>query len=178
MIGGVFGSSLSHNDLGILNMSRLNRYLEEILYPDYVMPGGLLPALFGDAIFMHQNLATILARYEYVGNAAADELIHKLNYRMSGIRQAIELMYGAFFNLFSLFEVKRRFKIFRDATLAYRLGVVGFFILNCYTCLNGSACNSIFETFPPTLQQYLPLEEDLILYEDHNDIIYDFYILD
>jgi hypothetical protein len=38
---GVFGLSISHNDLGVLNMSRLTRYLEDILFPDYAMPGGL-----------------------------------------------------------------------------------------------------------------------------------------
>ncbi len=178
MIAGVFGASMSHNDVGILNMSRLCRYMEDILYPNYVMAGGLLPALFGDAIFMNLNHATILAKYDLVGNAEADYLIKKLNYRMSGIRQSIEHMYGAFFNLFRLFEVKRQFKIFRDATSAYRLGVIGFFILNCYTCFNGSACNSMFDSFCPTIQEYLPLDEELVPYIDADNAIYNFYVLD
>ena len=86
------------------------------MFPEHAMAGGLLPALFGDAIFMHLNHATILAKYDLVGNAEADVLIKKLNQRMSGIRQSIEHMYGAFFNLFRWFEVKRQFKIFQDAT--------------------------------------------------------------
>jgi hypothetical protein len=49
MITGVFGSSLSHNDVGILNVSMLNRYLEEVLFPNYVKPDGMLSALFGNA---------------------------------------------------------------------------------------------------------------------------------
>jgi hypothetical protein len=116
MITGVFGASMSLNDLGILNMSMLCQYMEDILYPDYVVAGGLLPALFGDASFMHLNHTTILAKYNLVGNAEADVLIKKLNHHMSGIRQSIEHMYGAFFNLFLWFEVKRPFKIFQDAT--------------------------------------------------------------
>ena len=49
MVAGVFGTSASHNDIGVLNLSRLQEYLEEILFPDYVMDGGLLPVLYGDA---------------------------------------------------------------------------------------------------------------------------------
>ena len=177
MVAGVFGASMSHNDVGILNMSTLTRYLENILYPDYVMGGGLLPALYGDAIFMNLNYSTILAKYDLVGNDDADYLIRKLNFRMSGIRQSIEHMYGAFFNLFRLFEVKRHFKIFHDATSAYHLGVIGFFILNCYTCFNGSACNSMFDSLSPTIQEYLPLDEELIPYEDDDIAIYNFYVL-
>jgi hypothetical protein len=44
---------------------------------------------------------------------------------MSGIRQLMELMYGAFFNLFLFFASKKHFKIFCDASLANRLGVLG-----------------------------------------------------
>ncbi len=126
---------------------------------------------------MNVNYSTILAKYDFIGNVEVDYLIKRLNHRMSGIRQSIELMYGAFFNLFSLFESKRHFKIFRDATSAYRLGVIGFFILNCYTCLNGSACNSIFDSFAPTIQEYLPLDEDLAPYVEEDDLVYNFYDL-
>ena len=66
MVAGVFGASGSHNDVGVLNLSRLTEYLEEILYPDFVMPGGLLPVLYGDAIFQNVNHTTIIARYNLV----------------------------------------------------------------------------------------------------------------
>ena len=105
---------------------------------------------------MNVNYSTILAKYDYVDNDEVDYLIKRLNHHMSGIRQLIEMMYGAFFNLFSLFASKRDFKFFRGATSAYRLGVIGFFILKCYTGLNGSVCNSIFDSFAPTIQEYLP----------------------
>jgi hypothetical protein len=104
-------------------------------------------------------------------------IIRKLNYRMSGVRQSIEHMYGAMFNLFHLLKTPRQTKLFNDGQTAYRLGVVCFFILNCYTCMNGSACNSMFETTPPTLEQYLPLDEELQLYAPNDNLIYNFYIL-
>jgi hypothetical protein len=130
MFSGIFGASMSHNDVGVLNMSTLTTYMENILYPNHIMAGGLLPALYGDAIFMSLNYATILAKYNLMGNVEVDNLIRKLNRRISGVRQAIELMYGQLFNPFSLLQAKWQIKIFRDATLAYRLGVISFFILN------------------------------------------------
>jgi hypothetical protein len=175
MFSGLYGASMSHNDIGILNMSSLTTYMENSLYPDHVMVEGLLPALYGDSIFMHLNYATILAKYDLVGNAETDFLICKLNRRMLGIRQSIELMYGQLFNLFHLLQTKWQIKILRDATLAYRLGVISFFILNCYTCLNGSPCNSMFDSFAPTIQEYIPLDEDIVHYVDNDAIIYNFY---
>jgi len=47
-------------------------------------------------------------------------------------------MYGALFNLFHLLKMPRQFRLFHDAETAYRTGVVCFFLLNCYTCFNGS----------------------------------------
>ncbi len=111
MFSSIYGASMSHNDVGVLNMSMLTTYMENILYPNHVMAGGLLPALYGDAIFMHLNYATILAKYDLVGNAEVDNLIRKLNRRMSGIRQSIELMYGQLFNLFRLLQTKWQIKI-------------------------------------------------------------------
>jgi hypothetical protein len=50
VIVGVFETSASHNSIGVLNLSHLQEYLEEILLPEHVMAGGLLPVLY-DAIF-------------------------------------------------------------------------------------------------------------------------------
>jgi hypothetical protein len=98
MVAGEFGTALSHNDIGVLNMSGLTRYLEDVLHPDYVMAGGLLPVLYGDSIFMNLNHSTILSKYEVVGTEEERKLLHKLNFRMSGILQSIE-------HLFNLFQV-------------------------------------------------------------------------
>jgi hypothetical protein len=40
MVAGVFGASASHNDIGVLNLSRLQDYLEDVLVPDHIMAGG------------------------------------------------------------------------------------------------------------------------------------------
>ncbi len=70
-------------------------------------------------------LITQQSKLGIVGNVEVDNLIRKLNHRMSSIRQSIELMYGLPFNLFCLLQAKWQIKIFREATLAY-LGDVSF----------------------------------------------------
>jgi hypothetical protein len=178
MVAGVFGTSSNNNDVGVLNLSRLTQHLERVLFPQFVMPGGLLPALYGDSVFLGHNYSTIISRYDPVGTVEEQRILRRLNFRMSGIRQSIEHMYGQLFNLFHLLKTPRQFKLYNNGEMAYRTGVVCFFLLNCYTCFNGSACNSMFNTFPPTIQEYLPVEEDLLLYIDDDNNIYDFYILD
>jgi hypothetical protein len=64
-------------------------------------------------------------------------------------------------------EEPQQFALFTDVQTAYRTTVYTFLILNCCTCLHGLPCNSICNLFPPTLEEYLPLDEELQLYE-HN----------
>ena len=73
MIAGVFGAAGSHNDLGTLNLSRLLEYLERILFPDHAMASGVLPAVFGDFIFINANHSTIIARYKVVDFALNEQ---------------------------------------------------------------------------------------------------------
>jgi hypothetical protein len=104
MVARVFSTLGSHNDVGVLNLSRLTEYLEQILFPEFVLPGGLLPALYGDAIFQNVNHMTIIACYNLVGTIEEIEFLCRLNYRMSGVWQSIEHMYGSLFNLFWLLK--------------------------------------------------------------------------
>ena len=54
MYGSVWGSSIAHNDTGILNMSGLVDYLQDILS---WMPGTrIYPALYTDGIFQEHLL--------------------------------------------------------------------------------------------------------------------------
>ncbi len=121
MVVRVFGTSGSHNDVGVLNLSRLMEYLEQILFPEFVLPGGLLPALYGDAIFQNVNHTTIIARYNLVGTIEEIEFLRRLNYRMSGVQQSIEHMYGSLFNLFRLLKTPQQIQLYNDGQLSYRL---------------------------------------------------------
>jgi hypothetical protein len=117
---------------------------EEILFPEDVMDGGLLPVLYADAIPQHINHTTIISRHEVVEMQQEMDFIYKLDFGIFGIRQSIEHMYGQLFNLFRLLKTPHQFKLYSEGQLAYRVGVICFFILNYYTCLNGSPCNSMF----------------------------------
>jgi hypothetical protein len=86
MVAGIFGTSSSHNDVRVLNLSCLQEYLEEVLFPEHAMDGGLLPVLYGDTIFQNVDHTTIISWYELVGTQQEMEFLRRLNYRMSGIR--------------------------------------------------------------------------------------------
>ncbi len=172
MVAGFFGTSMSHNDVDVLNMSKLTCYLEDILYPDHAMAGGLLPAVYRDSIFLNVNHSTIIYRYDLVGTLEEQRHIRRLNFCMSGIRQSIEHIYGQMYNLFHLLQTKRQFKILHEGDLAYYLGIVCSFMLNCYICFNGFPCNSMFNSKPPTIQQYTPLDEELHLFIKNDNYIY------
>jgi hypothetical protein len=109
MVVGFFGMSMSHNDVGMLNMSNLMHYLIDILHPDHVMAGGLFS---GNSIFPNVNHSTIICQYDLVGTPEENRLMCRLNLCTSGNRQAIEQIYGQMLNLFQLLQTKWQFKIY------------------------------------------------------------------
>lgn len=54
MIGSVFIASLRHNDHGMMNMSGISSYLNQLLDSISLPPIGLLPSLYADGIFTPQ----------------------------------------------------------------------------------------------------------------------------
>ncbi len=139
MVTGVFGTSANHNDIGFLNLLRLAQHLEQILFPQNVMPGGLLPALFGDSVFQGHNYSTIISRYDPIGTVEQRQFLSRINFRMSGVRQSIEHMYGQLFNLFHLLKTPRQFKLYNNGELAYRTAVVCFLKLFSSNDLSSSS---------------------------------------
>ena len=85
LTGSVFGSSLSTNDNGVINMSGISSYLLNIL--QIILELGLYPSLYGDAIM--PLTPTIQS---YVRNPTVVEDIW--NRRMSLACMCIELDYG------------------------------------------------------------------------------------
>ena len=49
----------------------------------------------------------------------------------------------------------------KDRHRAKRLGIVIFLLSNCMTCLRGNQVNSMFDSEHPSLQEYLPLNEEI-----------------
>ncbi len=75
MVAGVYGTSGNNNDVGVLNLSRLATYLEQLLHPAFTLAGGILPALYGDAIFQAVDYLTIIAKHPLVGNREEQRFI-------------------------------------------------------------------------------------------------------
>jgi len=148
----VFGSRLSDNDNGVFNMSGLVPYLIEILDP---IPGlNLYPSIYGDAIF-----PLTAVTQGYIRDPDPIERIR--NKRMASCRMCIEHNYGALFNLFRIMNREQNHQMFYNGESVYRLGIVCFLLLNCYTCFNGSTTSTLFDDFPaPSIAEYLPVDVD------------------
>jgi hypothetical protein len=62
-----------------------------------------------------------------------------------------------------LLSTKRKLKLLKDGRHVRRLIIVSFFLQNCHTCLNNGNCvTSMFSANAPSLEEYLPLEEDMV----------------
>ena len=85
LIGSVFITELRQNDNGVQNMSGLNDYLVRLLSGFLI--GGLLPCLYGDAIF--STLLTIIPRFSNPTPA-----LHLLNLRLVSLREIIEPVFA------------------------------------------------------------------------------------
>ena len=51
--------------------------------------------------------------------------------------------------------------MFKRGVQVRRLAIVSFFIQNCYYAINGSR-SRVFGQIPPTLEDYIPLDEILV----------------
>lgn len=155
MIGSIYICSLRHNDNGVQNMSGLNQYLVQLLDPLYNDENNrpVYPALFGDAIFT--PLATITRPYQ-----SPNEEQRIFNTRFSSLREDVEHKFSLVFNLFQVLRCSWRHQLFWNADHVRKLFFTCLFVSNCYTCFNESR-NRQFNLRAPTIQQYLPLDEQL-----------------
>ena len=145
---------MAHNDNGMLNMSGIGPHLQSLFQPD---PRGYIPVLLGDAIYSGH----LPIMWSTKTPQDADEFLQRFYRRLRSVRQPIEIQYGNFFNTLQLYQNRANDRIYSSGRKVHRLGIIGFFLHNCYTCLKGSVVNSYFESQAPTLAQYLPLDEEI-----------------
>jgi hypothetical protein len=156
MIGSIFIASLAQNDQGMVNLSGLSDYLVSLLHDLHLdLAGVILPALYADGIFA--VLPTIVPRY----TGALTENERAWNKHMASVRVSIEHILGLHHNLYQLFHMPMRLRLFSNGGHVREMLMVSFLILNCYTCLNHSR-SGFFGLVPPTLEEYLPIDEDLM----------------
>lgn len=151
IIGSVFITELRQNDNGVQNISGLNNYLLRLLAGIFI--DGLFPSLYCDGIFA--VLATILPWFT---NPTPE--LHLLNMRLASLRQSIEHVFGDHRIRFKLFGAPQYLHLFNQGVKVRRECLVSFFILNYFYCIGGTRCR-YFGHVPPTLKDYLPMDEVL-----------------
>jgi hypothetical protein len=149
----VFGSRLSYNDNALLNLSVVSSYLMQILTPiPEIRP---YPSICGDSIM--PLTPTIQG---YIRNP---DIIEGMRSRwMNSCRMCNEHSYSQLFNLFHIMIHSELHQIFYNGVHIFHLGIVCFFLQNCYVCFNGSTASSAFKNFvsPSFIAEYLPLDVD------------------
>ena len=164
MWGSVWVCALKHNDLGVLNMSGLCEYLLDVLPRVKDEYGNEVPmVLYGDSIFKPSHV--ILRRIDN----ATSEVDKLINGRMNSCRTSVEMMFGSMFNLFKILGAKKKLKLLKNGRYIRKLILVIFFLHNCHTCFNGNTVSSMFELDPPSIEDYLHLDEDPTLHTDDDD---------
>ena len=117
MFGSIYLASLCVSDTGLLNMSGLDNYLPSLFREPNITLINVFdqfPALYGDGIF--PQLATIVTRY-----STLDENKHRINVRLSSVRQSIEHTFALYKNTFNLFDIADRFRLMASGEECYRL---------------------------------------------------------
>ena len=143
MIGHAWVHSIAHNDLGMINLSGLEEYLADILEEHRVGEAQLLPAVYGDAIYIPSEV--ILVR-------GVDSLYFR---RMNMLREKIEHEFGLYSTLWKKFKQTSTIKLFNNGSNVVKKLIVYWLITNCYTCLNENTVTTRFGLPPPSLEEYL-----------------------
>ena len=89
MIGHAFVHSISQNDRGFVNLSGIEEYLRGILIEQRLGAAQLLPAIYGDSIYVPSKVIIMKTN----DNGCL------YNRRMNGLRTSIEHSFGLFNNL-------------------------------------------------------------------------------
>lgn len=80
------------------------------------------------------------------------------NKAMSELRQGVEYGFGKVVHYFGFVDFKKNQKVYLQPLGPYYRFAVLF--TNVHTCLYGSAMNSLFNSSPPSLENYLALMEE------------------
>jgi hypothetical protein len=83
-----------------------------------------------------------------------------LNLIFASQRQCIEHVFGDHRIRFKLFSVPHYLRLFNQGVKVRKECLLSFFILNSHYCLDGTQSH-YFGHAPPTLEEYLPLDEEL-----------------
>ena len=160
-----YGASQRHNDLGFLNLSALPDQVLEYFIENDVSLGEdgdefVYPAMYGDGIY--HNTLVVTGKIESAVQGSVEELINK---RMNCGRESVEHGFGDLGEHFKLLKVKKKFSVFKNGKEMHALVMMTMFIQNIYTCFNGNKVMTQHKAEQPSLDFYLPLDENLEIIE-------------
>ena len=144
MCGHCWVHSIAQNDRGLINLSGLEEYMKSILEPFRVGTLLLLPATYGDSIYLPSDVILVKGNNNGV----------YFN-RMNSLREKIEHENGLFVNLWRHIEMVHKLNLYNQNLLQTKRILVYWFITNCYMCLNGNSTSTRFNLAPPSLEEYL-----------------------
>ena len=118
------------------------------------------PSLYGDAIY--RPSLNIMSRIEDPQTTQENNI----NLQNNSARTSIEHLFGLDSNLWALTRNKRKLKLKVKGEQIVKLFYVTLFLTNVYTCLNGNVVSTRYNLDHPTIEEYLPLEEELVLHDE------------
>lgn len=111
--------------------------------------------LYGDPAY--QGSYGIMGSYRAFANRPVTHIQKKFNRRMSKLRIAVEHGFALHQNLWTFNGFRLGLKIEQSPVAAYY--VVAVLLSNIYTCLRGNQTSKQFAMDPPSLEEYLKLED-------------------
>jgi len=154
LFGSIYIASLRNNDNGILNMSQLGSYLQDMFRDNnMILPGGHLPAVYADGIFA--RLPCVVPRHRNTH----DVQWQRINTRMASLRESIEHVYAHHSNLCRGLHQWERLRLYRTGEDTTKLVFSSFLYWNSMQCIYQTF--NEFNVRPPSLEEYLPLHVDL-----------------
>ena len=136
--------SVAQNDRGMINLSGLEEYMRDILTDIRLGEGRMLPALFGDSIYMPSEVIIIKGDNDGI-------YFNKMN----RLREKIEHEFGLFQSLWKHMTQIHTLRILRRNNRLHKRIMVYWLVTNIYTCFNGNTTSVRFNLRPPSVAEYL-----------------------
>jgi hypothetical protein len=108
--------------------------------------------------FMETQYTVIIGR---AAKAHPDAWRKEIDRRLGKLRVKLEHLFADFAGQIGIFHRSSTLQLYKEGPRVVQLGMIGFFLLNIKTCLNGNTVSTRFKLCPPSIEQYLPLDADL-----------------
>ena len=143
------------NDVGgVSQMSGLDNFLLELQEDEEYTYSA-----FGDSTYGANHLQCIRSYFKALGGGAATPYEIFCNRRIKPCREAIEWSYAEVIGIFQLGQDAKNIQLGKRRPYAQQQVRVCHLLANIYNCLNGDKTTKLFNCRPPSLSEYLRLDD-------------------